>query len=76
MSFVAPMPEVQHLSWVLLDEREARRIAKTLWLKVTGILGILLRARREGKLPSLQRAMEELREKAGFRIERSYLPTL
>lgn len=52
----------------LLDEREARRVAKSLGLKVTGVLGILLRAQRKGKLPSLREAMEELREKAGFRI--------
>lgn len=54
--------------WILLDQREGRKIAKSLGLKVTGVLGILLRARREGKLPSLQRTMQELREKAGFRI--------
>ncbi len=54
--------------WTLLDEREGRRVAKSLGLKVTGVLGILLRAWREGELPSLRRAMEELREKAGFRI--------
>jgi len=54
--------------WILLDEREARRVAKRLGLKVAGVLGILFRARREGKLSSLERAMKELREKAGFRI--------
>ena len=54
--------------WTLLDEREGRRVAKSLGLKVTGVLGILLRAWREGELPSLQRAMEELRAKAGFRL--------
>lgn len=54
--------------WTLLDEREGRRVAKSLGLKVTGVLGILLRARREGELPSLRRAMEALREKAGFHI--------
>ena len=53
---------------VLLDEREGRRLAKSLGLKVTGVLGILLRARRQGRLPSLQKAMDELRERAGFRI--------
>ena len=54
--------------WTLLDEREGRRVAKSLGLKVTGVLGILLRTWRKGELPSLRRAMEELREKAGFRI--------
>jgi predicted nucleic acid-binding protein len=29
--------------WTLLDERDGRRVAKSLGLKVTGILGILLR---------------------------------
>ena len=53
---------------VLLDEREGRKVAKSLGLKATGVLGILLRARREGRLPSLQKAMDELRERAGFRI--------
>ncbi len=54
--------------WTLLDEREGRRVAKSLGLKVIGILGILLRARREGKLPSLRGVMEELQQEAGFRI--------
>ena len=54
--------------WLLLDEQEARRVAKALGLKVTGILGILLRTNRLGNLPSLQKTMDQLRERAGFRI--------
>ena len=54
--------------WLLLDEQEARRVAKALGLKVTGILGILLRAKRLGNLPSLQKSMDQLRARAGFRI--------
>jgi predicted nucleic acid-binding protein len=54
--------------WTLLDEREGRKVAKTLGLKVTGVLGVLLRARRMGKLPSVRQALEDLRLKAGFRI--------
>ena len=53
---------------VLLDESEARRIAKDLGLKVTGALGILLRACRQNRVPSLRSEMERLREKAGFYI--------
>lgn len=49
-------------------KREGRRIAKSLGLKTTGVLGILLRARREGKIPSLRVAMDELRERAWFYI--------
>ena len=54
--------------WVLLDESEARRIAKDLGLKVTGVLGILLRACRQKRIPSLRTEMERLREKVGFFI--------
>jgi hypothetical protein len=59
--------------WTLLDEREGRRVAKSLGLRVTGVLGILLRARREGKLVSLQEVMQDLREKAGFHIRAELL---
>ena len=38
--------------WVILDEREGRRVAKSLGLKVIGVLGVLLRAQREGRLQS------------------------
>jgi len=55
--------------WTLLDEREARKVAKSLGLKVTGVLGILARAKQEGAISSLEKAMIELREKAGFRIK-------
>ena len=54
--------------WVLLDESEARRIAKNLELKVTGVLGILLRACRQKRISSLRTEMERLRENAGFYI--------
>ena len=54
--------------WVVLDESEARKIAKNLGLKVTGVLGILLRAFRQERIPSLRTEMERLRQKAGFYI--------
>ena len=53
---------------ILMDEREGRRIANSLDLKVTGVLGILIRAYREGRIPSIKMALEELRIKAGFHI--------
>jgi hypothetical protein len=39
-----------------------------LGLYVTGVLGILLRAKQSGELSSLQPALEDLTQKAGFRI--------
>jgi len=54
--------------WTLLDEREGRKVAKSLGLNVTGILGILLRAKQLDELESLQPVIDELINKAGFRI--------
>lgn len=54
--------------WILLDERDGRKVAKSLGLYVTGVLGILLRAKQSGELSSLQPALEDLTQKAGFRI--------
>ncbi|MEM6521762.1 MAG: DUF3368 domain-containing protein [Cyanobacteria bacterium P01_C01_bin.70] len=54
--------------WVLLDERDGRRVAKSLGLPVTSVLGVLLKAKQSGDLPSLKPVVEELTQKAGFRI--------
>lgn len=53
---------------ILLDEREGRKIAIRLGLRVTGVLGILLRAWRAGELSSLSETINQLYEQAGFRI--------
>lgn len=58
--------------WVLLDEQDGRNAAKSFNLKVVGVLGILLKAQREGKLRSLKQAMDGLREKAGFYIRADF----
>lgn len=56
---------------VLLDERDARRAAKKLGLRVLGTLGILIWAKRVGKLPSLREALDALQNQARFRISRA-----
>jgi len=53
---------------VLMDERDGRKAARSMKLKVVGVLGILLKSRREGRLMSLEQAMDKLRDKAGFYI--------
>ncbi|MFM6189358.1 DUF3368 domain-containing protein [Planktothrix sp.] len=55
-------------NWLLIDEREGRKVAKSLGLKVTGILGVLLRAKQAGELDSLPAVIDQLINKAGFRI--------
>ena len=51
---------------ILLDEREGRRRARNVGLEVTGLLGILIRADREGNLSSLSDALDRLEDEAGF----------
>jgi predicted nucleic acid-binding protein len=55
-------------SWILLDEREARAAAQRMNLNVTGVLGVLLRAKKKGDLVLLGQVMEQLRRDAHFFI--------
>ncbi len=54
---------------ILMDEREGRVKAKAMGLTPTGVLGILLRAKRDGKLQSVESVMNALKQEAGFYIE-------
>ncbi len=54
--------------WLLLDEREGRRIARTLGLNLTGIIGIILRAWRQGQVSSVKELINQLRDQANFHI--------
>ncbi|MDD4163449.1 MAG: DUF3368 domain-containing protein [Methanothrix sp.] len=53
---------------VFLDESEARRTARVYGLNITGVIGILIRARREGRISSLREELGRLRNEAGFWI--------
>ncbi len=51
---------------ILIDEHEGRIKAKALGLQPIGLLGVLLRAKRDGTLNSVKSAMQMLRQQAGF----------
>lgn len=53
---------------VLLDERDARRVAGRMGLKVLGTVGLLLWAKREGKIASLREQLDALQNQGKFRI--------
>lgn len=53
---------------VFMDESEARRIAGIYRLKKSGVIGILIRAKREGRILSLKEELDRLRNDAGFWI--------
>jgi uncharacterized protein len=56
---------------VLIDELEGRQIAAKAGLAVTGVLGVLLRAKREGTLEAIRPEIERLRTKARFFVSSS-----
>lgn len=53
---------------LLLDETEARRVARLYNIPVTGIIGLLIRAKQEGQVSSLAEEMNRLREQGNFWI--------
>lgn len=58
----------QQAGLILLDERDGRKMAKSLGLNITGILGILLKAKQSGSLSLLKPTLDDLTQIAGFRI--------
>lgn len=53
---------------VLLDERDARRAAEELGLSVLGSVGILLKAKKVGRIPSLRVVLDRLQTEGHFRM--------
>jgi predicted nucleic acid-binding protein len=53
---------------LLIDERLGRREAIRLGLSITGVLGVLLIAKRRGLIPAVQPVMDALIAEAGFRV--------
>ena len=52
---------------VVIDDNAAKKTAKYLGLKVTGTIGVLLKAKREGIIPEIASVLEKMK-KNGFYI--------
>jgi len=55
---------------VLLDENEARRVARLHGLRYTGVVGVLLIAKSEGRIAAMKDCLDRLAE-SGFRLSKS-----
>ena len=55
---------------VVIDDNAAKKTAKYLGLKVTGTIGVLLKAKREGLIPEIVSVLNKM-EKNGFYISES-----
>ena len=57
-------------SLLIIDEKKGRRIAQELGVKIIGTLGVILSAKKNGLLDSVQEFLEKL-ENAGFHISQN-----
>lgn len=55
-----------HADRLLMDEKRGRAVATQAGLRVIGLLGVLVAARKRGLLPSVRIAIQELEEKTTF----------
>lgn len=55
-------------SSLLMDERRGRALAMNYGLSVTGLLGVLLQAKRNSFIPSVKSVLNQLIEQADFRV--------
>jgi hypothetical protein len=66
----------QGIQQILMDERDGRAKAKAMGLNPVGVLGILLRAKRDGALDSVASAVGLLRQEAGFFVAEDLLAAI
>jgi predicted nucleic acid-binding protein len=58
----------QHADMLLVDDAEARRMARTFGIRVMGTGGVLVLAKRRGLIPSVGEALERLERDGAFRL--------
>jgi len=54
-------------SSLILDDYKARKIAENLGLKITGTIGVIIKAKLQGVIPSIKPYLEQIK-KTDFRI--------
>jgi uncharacterized protein len=57
-----------HADYLLMDERKGRKKAKALGIEVTGLLGVLLKAKAIHLVPAIKPIIDDLISNTGFRI--------
>jgi hypothetical protein len=59
---------IEQSALLVIDEAHGREVALRLNVRITGTIGLLIRARKEGLVPSLRTELDRLRAKTNFRL--------
>jgi uncharacterized protein len=65
------LAEECHAEYLLIDERLGRSIAEARGLRIVGLLGVLLMAKKSGRIPSVKQLISLLESRAGFFVSDS-----
>ncbi|NJK91977.1 MAG: DUF3368 domain-containing protein [Blastochloris sp.] len=65
-----------HAQALLMDEAKGREVARSKGLRVVGLLGVLVQARRSGKIGLLAPVLTRLRNEVGFYISKELESTV
>jgi len=60
-----------HADLLLIDEKLGRQVATREGLRISGLLGLCVDAKRAGKISSLRELVQKLEIEAGFRVSRA-----
>jgi uncharacterized protein len=62
------LAQERNADFLIIDELKGRTKAKELGVKIIGLLGVLLEAKKEGKISAVQPIVEKLQSEANFYI--------
>jgi len=54
--------------WLIVDDGDARRVAESLGLRIIGVLGLMVWAKRHRHLQDMAISIAELQKRTGFRV--------
>lgn len=61
---------------LLMDERRGRAVASSYGLSLTGLLGVLVQAKKTGLIPAVKPLIEQLIKEADFRVSDKVYATI
>lgn len=63
----------KNVDFILMDERKGRKIAKEIGLKIVGLIGILIQAKKNGLISNLKSELQFLTSKLEFRMSKQLI---